>query len=51
MKEIRSADRVYLLSRGLSQLVAKEFALKLQLIGVNVFEDSDPLIMQKSRAM
>lgn len=47
MKEIRSADRVYLLSRGLSQLVAKEFALKLQLIGVNVFEDSDPLIMQE----
>ena len=32
VKEIRSADRVYLLSRGLSQLVAKEFALKLQLI-------------------
>ncbi|WP_414160514.1 MurR/RpiR family transcriptional regulator [Selenomonas sp.] len=47
VKEIRSADRVYLLSRGLSQLVAKEFALKLQLIGVNVFEDSDPLIMQE----
>ncbi len=47
MKEIRSADRVYLLSRGLSQLVAKEFALKLQIIGCNVFEDSDPLIMQE----
>ena len=47
VKEIRSANRVYLLSRGLSELVAKEFALKLQLIGVNVFEDSDPLIMQE----
>ena len=47
VKEIRSADRVYLLSRGLSQLVAKEFALKLQIIGCNVFEDSDPLIMQE----
>ena len=47
VKEIRSADRVYLLSRGLSQLVAQEFALKLQILGFNIFEDSDPLIMQE----
>ena len=47
VKEIRSARRIYLLSRGLSELVAKEFALKLQILGCNVFEDSDPLIMQE----
>ena len=47
MKEIRSAKRIYLLSRGLSEHVAQEFALKLQILGFNVFENSDPAIMQE----
>ena len=47
VKEIRSAKRIYLLSRGLSEHVAQEFALKLQILGFNVFENSDPAIMQE----
>ena len=47
VKEIRGAKRIYLLSRGLSEHVAQEFALKLQILGFNVFENSDPAIMQE----
>lgn len=47
VKEIRSAKRIYLLSRGLSEHIAQEFALKLQILGFNVFENSDPAIMQE----
>ena len=45
--EIMKARRIYLLSRGLTELVAQEFALKLQVLGYNVFANSDPVIMQK----
>ena len=45
--EIMRAKRIYLLSRGLTELVAQEFALKLQILGYNVFANSDPAIMQK----
>ena len=47
VKEIRSAHRIYLLSRGLSEHVAQEFALKLEILGFNVFANSDPSIMQE----
>ena len=46
VREIRQAKRIYLLSRGLTEHVADEFALKLQLQGFNVFANSDPSIMQ-----
>ena len=45
--EIRGAKRIYLLSRGLTEHVAQEFALKLQILGLNVFSNSDPSIMQE----
>jgi DNA-binding MurR/RpiR family transcriptional regulator len=48
--EILHAKRIYLLSRGLTELVAKEFELKLQLLGCNVFSNSDPLLMQNITA-
>lgn len=47
VQELRGARRIYLLSRGLSEHVAQEFALKLQILGLNVFENSDPAIMQE----
>lgn len=47
VKEIRHANRIYLLSRGLTEHVTQEFALKLQLLGCNVFSNSDPSIMQE----
>jgi len=47
VKEIRGASRIYLLSRGLSEHVAQEFALKLNLLGFNVFPNSDPSIMNE----
>lgn len=47
VKEIRAAKRIYLLSRGLSEHVAQEFVLKLQILGFNVFENSDPASMQE----
>lgn len=46
VREICQAKRIYLLSRGLTEHVAEEFALKLQLQGFNVFANSDPSIMQ-----
>ena len=45
--EIRSAKRIYLLSRGLSEHVAEEFELKLNIMGANVFANSDPVVMQE----
>ena len=45
VKEIKEARRIYLLSRGLTELVAREFELKLQILGYNVFANSDPAIM------
>ena len=47
VREIREANRIYLLSRGLTEHVAQEFALKLQILGINVFSNSDPSIMQE----
>ena len=47
VKEIKEAKRIYLLSRGLTELAAREFELKLQILGYNVFAISDPAIMQK----
>lgn len=44
---IKSSSKIYVISRGLTELVAEEFSLKLQLLGYNVFEISDPNIMKK----
>ncbi|HAE62022.1 MAG TPA: MurR/RpiR family transcriptional regulator [Eubacteriaceae bacterium] len=43
---IRKSNRIYVTARGLTELAAQEFALKLQLLGFNVFEISDPNIMK-----
>lgn len=43
---IKNAPRIYILSRGLTELVAQEFSLKLQLLGYNIFQNSDAAIMQ-----
>lgn len=42
---IKNSDRIYILARGLTELVADEFSLKLQLLGFNTFKISDPNIM------
>lgn len=44
---IKNSTKIYVLARGLTELVAEEFSLKLQLLGYNVFEISDPNIMRK----
>lgn len=46
VKAIYNAKRVFLLARGLSEQVAQEFALKLQVLGLYVFANYDPIIMQ-----
>ena len=46
IKEIRAAKRIYMLARGVSEHVAQEFALKLQILGTDVFLISDPQIMK-----
>lgn len=44
---IRKSEKIYILSRGITELVAQEFSLKLQLLGFNVFNISDPNIMKR----
>ncbi len=46
IKEICRAKHIYLLARGISEMVAREFTLKLQLMGFFVFSNYDPLMMQ-----
>ncbi|OOM14558.1 MurR/RpiR family transcriptional regulator [Clostridium saccharobutylicum] len=47
VKEIKGARRIYILARGLTELVAQEFNLKLELLGYNTFLIVDPNIMRK----
>ena len=42
---IRSAGKIYVLGRGLSEYVAEEFSLKLQLLGMDSMFIHDPNIM------
>lgn len=44
---IKESRRTYILARGLTELVAEEFNLKLQLLGYNTFLIVDPNIMKK----
>lgn len=44
---IKNSKRVYILARGLTELVATEFDLKLKLLGYNSFLITDPSIMKK----
>lgn len=44
---IQKAKRIYVLARGLTELVAQEFSFKLQLLGYNAFQISDPNVMKK----
>ena len=46
VKEIKKASRIVLLARGLTEHIAQEFALKLQILGYNVFANYDPMMMQ-----
>ncbi len=43
---IQKAKRIYVLARGLTELVAQEFSFKLQLLGYNAFQISDPNVMR-----
>lgn len=47
VKLIKESKRIYILARGLTELVAQEFNLKLQLLGYNAFLIVDPNIMKK----
>lgn len=44
---IKNSNRIYILARGLTELVATEFDLKLKLLGYNSFLITDPSIMIK----
>lgn len=44
---IKETTRVYIIARGLTELVAKEFDYKLNLLGYNSFLVTDPNIMVK----
>lgn len=44
--KIKKSSRIYVLSRGLSEYVAEEFTLKLQLLNCNVVSLKDPNIMK-----
>ncbi|SFL33113.1 MurR/RpiR family transcriptional regulator [Halanaerobium salsuginis] len=43
---IRNSRKIYVIARGLSELVAREFSLKLQLLGFNTFQIADPNIIK-----
>ena len=45
VKIIKKSKRIYILARGLTELVAQEFNLKMQLLGYNTFLIVDPNIM------
>lgn len=45
VKTISSSKKIYVLARGLTEYVAKEFCLKLQLLDYNAVEFFDPNIM------
>ena len=45
---IRKSRKIYVIARGLTELVSQEYSLKLQLLGFNVFVISDPNIMKKA---
>ena len=45
VKFIKESNRIYILARGLTELVAQEFNLKMQLLGYNTFLIVDPNIM------
>ncbi|TGY44096.1 MurR/RpiR family transcriptional regulator [Clostridium sartagoforme] len=45
VKTIKESKRIYILARGLTELVAQEFNLKMQLLGYNTFLIVDPNIM------
>ncbi|VBB07222.1 sugar isomerase (sis) [Lucifera butyrica] len=47
---IKKVDRIYVFARGLTELVAQEFSFKLQLLGFNSFQISDPNVMRKITA-
>lgn len=47
VKIIKKSKRIYILARGLTELVAEEFNLKLQLLEYNTFLIVDPNIMMK----
>ena len=44
---IQKSKKIIVVARGLSELVATEFSLKLELMDFNVFNISDPNIMKK----
>ena len=44
---IQKSKKIIVIARGLSELVATEFSLKLELMDFNVFNISDPNIMKK----
>lgn len=45
VRVIKESKKIYILARGLSELVAEEFNLKMQLLGYNTFLIKDPNIM------
>lgn len=45
---IKKSSKIYVIARGLTELVSQEYSLKLQLLGFNVFVISDPNIMKKA---
>jgi len=45
VKIIKNSKKIYVLARGLSELVANEFSLKLQLLSYDAFQISDPNII------
>ena len=52
IENIKKSSRIYVLSRGLTEYVADEFTLKLQLLNCNVVSLKDPNIMKiKTKGM
>lgn len=47
VEEIKNAERIFIFSKGLSNLAASEFTLKLQLLGKAVVLNTDSNIMQE----
>jgi DNA-binding MurR/RpiR family transcriptional regulator len=46
IEAIKKSETIYVFARGLTELVAEEFALKLQLLGFKIIFIKDPNIMK-----
>ena len=51
IRYIRFSEKIYILARGTTALIARDFEFQLQLLGYNAFVLSDSQIMRNSKKL